>query len=88
MDVALGIIALCGGEGQKGQVCAKRRRQDLSLAVAESEESSAENGEEAVEDAVGDVDANVASSLAELDAERLEELVADRVLAVCGAAEG
>jgi hypothetical protein len=63
-----------------------RKRGSLSLAVAESEETGTENSEEAVEDAVGDVNADVASSLAELDAERLEELVADRVLAVCSAA--
>ena len=85
---AMGITALCGAKGQKGQVCAERRRRNLSLAVAEGEESGTENSEEAVEDAVGDVDADVASSLAELDAERHEELVADRVLAVCGAAKG
>lgn len=81
----MGITALCGAKGKKAESVRKRR--SLSLAVAEGEEAGTENSEEAVEDAVGDVDADVASSLAEVDTKRLEELVADRVLAVCGAAE-
>lgn len=54
----------------------------LSLAVAEGEEAGAQDRQEAVEDTVRDVNANVASALAELDPERLVELVANRVLAV------
>lgn len=55
----------------------------LPLVVDLGKERRAEDGEEAVEDGVAEEDAEVAATFREAEAQRLEELVADRVLAVC-----